>query len=77
VKRSLERSSLVSVQTPQGFAFDVLHRGYARGSGPTTDDAGLVERLGVKVLTVPGHPDAFKITTAADLAVAELLLERR
>ncbi len=77
VVRTLDRSELRAVQTPQGFAFDVLRQGYALGSGPATDDAGLVERLGVKVLTVPGHPDAFKITTAADLAAAELLLERR
>ena len=35
---------------------------------------GLVERLGVPVVTVPGHPDAMKITTRFDLAVAEALL---
>jgi 2-C-methyl-D-erythritol 4-phosphate cytidylyltransferase len=39
-----------------------------------TDDAGLVERLGVPVHTVPGDPLAFKITTAWDLRIAELLV---
>jgi 2-C-methyl-D-erythritol 4-phosphate cytidylyltransferase len=38
-----------------------------------TDDAGLVEALGVPVTTVPGHPHAFKITTPFDLAIAEML----
>jgi 2-C-methyl-D-erythritol 4-phosphate cytidylyltransferase len=45
------------------------------GSGSVaTDDAGLVERLGVPVHTVPGDPLAFKITTAWDLRIAELLV---
>jgi 2-C-methyl-D-erythritol 4-phosphate cytidylyltransferase len=44
---------------------------------PTTDDAGLVEALGVPVTTLPGHPRAFKITTPFDLAVAEMLASGR
>jgi 2-C-methyl-D-erythritol 4-phosphate cytidylyltransferase len=39
-----------------------------------TDDAALVERLGVEVRVVPGPPTNLKITTAADLALAEALL---
>ncbi|MDQ2709848.1 MAG: 2-C-methyl-D-erythritol 4-phosphate cytidylyltransferase [Actinomycetota bacterium] len=42
-----------------------------------TDDAGLVERLGETVHTVPGDPLAFKITTAWDLRVAALLVGAR
>jgi 2-C-methyl-D-erythritol 4-phosphate cytidylyltransferase len=42
-----------------------------------TDDAGLVEALGVPVRTVAGHQLAFKVTTALDLAMAELLVEER
>ncbi len=73
-----DRSALRAVQTPQGFAADVLVRAHAGpgGGGSVTDDAGLVEALGVAVHTVPGHQLAFKITTALDLAVAELLLAR-
>ena len=41
-----------------------------------TDDAGLVERLGVAVRTVPGDPLAFKITTPLDLLLAEAVLAR-
>jgi 2-C-methyl-D-erythritol 4-phosphate cytidylyltransferase len=68
-----DRSSLRVVQTPQGFDAAVLLRAHEAGLG-ATDDAGLVERLGVPVVTVPGHPDAMKITTRFDLAVAEALL---
>jgi 2-C-methyl-D-erythritol 4-phosphate cytidylyltransferase len=42
-----------------------------------TDDAGLVEALGVPVSTLPGHPHAFKITTPFDLAVAEVIAGTR
>ncbi|MEU5694698.1 2-C-methyl-D-erythritol 4-phosphate cytidylyltransferase [Actinosynnema sp. NPDC020468] len=67
-----DRARLRIVQTPQGFAADVLLRAHESGLH-ATDDAGLVERLGVPVLTVPGHQDALKITTPFDLAVARAL----
>jgi len=73
------RVDLRAVQTPQGFAVDVLLRayeGYAVAGGAATDDAGLVERIGVPVHTVPGDVAAMKITTAFDLAVAEAVLAR-
>ncbi|WP_158848248.1 2-C-methyl-D-erythritol 4-phosphate cytidylyltransferase [Saccharothrix deserti] len=72
-----DRASLRIVQTPQGFDAAVLLRAHesAHEAGLlATDDAGLVERLGVPVVTVPGHQDAMKITTKFDLAVAEALL---
>jgi 2-C-methyl-D-erythritol 4-phosphate cytidylyltransferase len=70
-----DRTELRIVQTPQGFRLDVLCRAYeAYPNDATTDDAGLVERLGVPVLTVPGHPNALKVTTPFDLAVAEAML---
>lgn len=70
------RPSLRAVQTPQGFAKDVLVRAHqqareAGAGGSVTDDAGLVEAMGAKVLVVPGEPAAAKVTTAADLAVME------
>lgn len=70
---TVERAALRVVQTPQGFEAGLLRRAYAAADAAATDDAGLVERLGVAVTTVPGHPHAFKITTAFDLAVAEVL----
>jgi 2-C-methyl-D-erythritol 4-phosphate cytidylyltransferase len=79
VVSTVDRSTLRVVQTPQGFAADLLRRAHQSGasgaahqsaSGAVTDDAGLVERMGETVTTVPGHPHAFKITTPFDLAVA-------
>lgn len=75
VVATVDRSALRIVQTPQGFDADLLRRAHAAGGGPATDDAGLVERLGETVTTVPGDPLAFKITTPVDLAVAEAVLK--
>jgi 2-C-methyl-D-erythritol 4-phosphate cytidylyltransferase len=74
---TLDRSALRAVQTPQGFAADLLRRAHQASCGPVTDDAGLVEALGVAVTTLPGHPHAFKITTPFDLAVAEVVASAR
>lgn len=74
---TLEREALRVVQTPQGFAGDLLRRAHELPSGPITDDAGLVEALGMPVTTLPGHPDAFKITTPFDLVIAEVLAGAR
>jgi 2-C-methyl-D-erythritol 4-phosphate cytidylyltransferase len=79
VLQTVERADLCAVQTPQGFRRALLveaHAQAARGA-PATDDAGLVERLGHPVLTIPGHDDAFKITRPADLHLAEALLAGR
>lgn len=75
VTATVDRSALRVVQTPQGFDAALLRRAHAAGSGPASDDAGLVERMGETVTTVPGHPHAFKITTPFDLVLAEALLE--
>jgi 2-C-methyl-D-erythritol 4-phosphate cytidylyltransferase len=72
-----DRSALRVVQTPQGFRRDLLERAHATVSGAVTDDAGLVERLGVPVRVVPGHEDAFKITRPMDLVLAEAVVRRR
>lgn len=73
------RDGLRAVQTPQGFRREVLEAAYASSDhGPAvTDDAGLVERLGVPVSTIPGAEEAFKVTRPADLVLAEALLARR
>lgn len=68
-----DRAGLRTVQTPQGFTAALLHGAYA-GAVLATDDAGLAERAGVEVHTVPGDPLAFKITTVTDLLLAEALL---
>lgn len=67
-----ERTSLRAIQTPQGFDRAGLLRAHECGS-VATDDAALVERLGLPVLVVAGDPAAFKVTQAADLPRAERL----
>ncbi|MGW7192395.1 IspD/TarI family cytidylyltransferase, partial [Streptomyces sp. NPDC054838] len=69
-----------AVQTPQGFDLATLRRAHEKfavnGEG-ATDDAGMVERLGVTVVAVPGHEEAFKVTRPLDLVLAEAVLARR
>lgn len=73
VVATLDRSVLRAVQTPQGFGLDVLMRAHRqRPSGlAATDEASLVELLGLPVLAVAGDQLAFKVTTPFDLAVAD------
>jgi len=73
-----ERAGLRAVQTPQGFATDLLLRAYraATGGAGFTDDASLVEHVGGQVQVVDGDPLAFKITTQLDLLLAETVVRR-
>ena len=73
VTATLDRDTLVAVQTPQAFDADLLRRAHAGGT-QATDDAALVEALGATVRVVPGDPRNLKITTPADLELAEHLL---
>ncbi|WP_019180210.1 bifunctional 2-C-methyl-D-erythritol 4-phosphate cytidylyltransferase/2-C-methyl-D-erythritol 2,4-cyclodiphosphate synthase [Microbacterium yannicii] len=71
---AVDRSELSAAQTPQGFRRDVLDAAYAGAATDFTDDAALVATAGHAVSAVPGHPLAFKITTAADLDRARHLV---
>ncbi|KAA1251659.1 2-C-methyl-D-erythritol 4-phosphate cytidylyltransferase [Mycobacterium simiae] len=72
-----ERAGLRAVQTPQGFATDLLLRAYQHaGTGDFTDDASLVEHIGGQVQVVPGDQLAFKITSQLDLLLAHAIVHR-
>ncbi|HSJ24929.1 MAG TPA: 2-C-methyl-D-erythritol 4-phosphate cytidylyltransferase [Longimicrobiales bacterium] len=74
-----DRRRLRAAQTPQAFPAGVLrmaHDRAAREGIGATDDAALVARYGATVVVVDGTPENLKITTPADLAVAEALLQR-
>jgi 2-C-methyl-D-erythritol 4-phosphate cytidylyltransferase/2-C-methyl-D-erythritol 2,4-cyclodiphosphate synthase len=75
-RRTLERSGLWQAQTPQGFRREILSRALAGGAAPAqvTDDAALLEPLGLTAAVVPGSARNLKITTPEDLALAEALL---
>jgi 2-C-methyl-D-erythritol 4-phosphate cytidylyltransferase len=77
VVETLDRASLGTAQTPQGFRFAVLAEAYEaafRDGVTVTDEAMAVERLGAPVRAVPGSPRNRKITTREDLAWAEGVL---
>ncbi len=78
VARTLERSRLWAVQTPQVFRRAALQDALVAASddelAAATDDAWLVERAGGVVRVVPASADNLKVTTPTDLKVAELLL---
>lgn len=71
---TVDRAALRAVQTPQGFRRSVLAAAHTAAIDPLSDDAGLVEKQGVRVVCVPGSEYAMKITHPFDLAVAEHLL---
>jgi 2-C-methyl-D-erythritol 4-phosphate cytidylyltransferase len=73
VLATVERHGLVTVQTPQAFAAQVLRRAHSVG-GDATDDAGLVEAQGATVRVVPGDPRNLKVTTPDDLDMARALV---
>lgn len=74
-----DRRRLWAAQTPQAFPAAMLRRAHARAREErigATDDAALVARYGGTVVVVEGAPENLKITTPADVALAEALLER-
>jgi len=78
VVRTLVRDNLRCIQTPQAFAREVLDRALRKARQDRfygTDEAALVERTGHPVALVQGDRRNIKITTAADLKIAEALLE--
>ncbi|MFG2721341.1 2-C-methyl-D-erythritol 4-phosphate cytidylyltransferase [Streptomyces sp. NPDC048416] len=72
-----ERARLRAVQTPQGFDHDTLVRAHETVTDNVTDDASMIEQLGLTVVVVPGHEEAFKVTRPLDLVLAEAVLARR
>jgi 2-C-methyl-D-erythritol 4-phosphate cytidylyltransferase len=82
VTSTLERTSLVAVQTPQAFQAAALRAAHVQAEAApdeaaATDDAMLVEASGGRVRVVPGDPGNIKITTPDDLATAERMLSAR
>ena len=73
---ALDRSQYYSVQTPQCFTSEILHKAYQQKEQSTfTDDASVVEFLGEKVSLFEGETDNIKITSPKDLLMAEAILK--
>ena len=77
ITSTIPRERVVQAQTPQGFRYELIKRAFdsALADGFTgTDEASLVERLGENVWVVMGSARNIKITTPADMELAEFLL---
>ena len=80
VEATLPRHNLWLTQTPQAFTFDILQKAYDKATKDNyygTDDASLVERIGVRVKMIEGSYENIKITTAEDLIVAEAFMNNK
>jgi len=79
VRHTLDRAALRLAQTPQAFKREIIVEAFesaCREGFCGTDDASLVERMGVPVRAIPGLPHNIKITTPEDLLLGEFLLKR-
>lgn len=76
VAATLPREELVTVQTPQAFRREVLLRAHEENAD-ASDDAGLVEALGARVVVVDGEPYNFKITHLSDIDLLNVVERSR
>ena len=75
---TIDRSTLVSIQTPQGFKTEIIKKAHsvAKTNGlSATDDCALCEHMGIKVKVVTGSPANIKLTTPDDLMFADGILK--
>ena len=78
IKATIPRASIVMAQTPQGFCYDILKKAFDEAAADGflgTDEESLIERAGHPVAVVMGSPRNLKITTPADLELAEFYLK--
>jgi 2-C-methyl-D-erythritol 4-phosphate cytidylyltransferase len=79
ISATVPRERVVMAQTPQGFRYSVLKKAFDEATADGflgTDEASLVERSGHKVAVVMGSPRNIKITTPADMELAEFYLKQ-
>jgi 2-C-methyl-D-erythritol 4-phosphate cytidylyltransferase len=77
IKATIPRAGIVLAQTPQGFRYDVIKKAFDEAAADGfmgTDEASLAERSGHQVAVVMGSPRNLKITTPADMELAEFYL---
>jgi 2-C-methyl-D-erythritol 4-phosphate cytidylyltransferase len=75
VASTVDRSRLWAAQTPQVFRYDLLMRAHREVTADVTDDAAMLEALGLPVKLYPGSPLNMKVTSPEDLQIAEALLQ--
>lgn len=76
--KALVRDEIYLVQTPQTFQASLLKRAYEQDyQADFTDDASVVERLGININIIPGNYTNIKITFPEDIAIAEMLQKQK
>ncbi|MFY9402786.1 MAG: 2-C-methyl-D-erythritol 4-phosphate cytidylyltransferase [Candidatus Omnitrophota bacterium] len=75
VVRTLKREDIWEIQTPQVFKKEIILKAYKNKLGYATDDAVLVEKMGIKPVVVLGSYSNLKITTFEDIFFAEAILK--
>lgn len=79
VIKTLDREKIFAVQTPQGFKIEIIKEAYKEAEKKNvfgSDDASIVERIGVKVYSVKGEVENIKITYPFDLRIAEIVVRK-
>ncbi len=79
IRATIPRAQIVMAQTPQGFRYEVLKKAFAEAAADGfmgTDESSLVERSGHEVFVVMGSTRNIKITTPADMELAEFFIEQ-
>jgi 2-C-methyl-D-erythritol 4-phosphate cytidylyltransferase len=77
IRETVDRTTLWGIQTPQAFRYEIFQKALEKAQADRflgTDEAMLVERIGVKIKVIEGSPYNIKITTPEDLRIAESLL---
>ena len=78
LSKQVDRSRYRLIQTPQVFNSSILKKAYMKEYQPGfTDDAGVVESLGYKIILVQGNPENIKITLNKDLIIAASFIKTR
>ena len=80
ITSTVPRERVVMAQTPQGFRYEILKQAFDEAAADGfigTDEASLVERSGKEVAVVMGSPRNLKITTPADMELAEFYLQQQ
>ncbi len=78
ISRTPERQRLWQAQTPQGFQYQLIHQAFQQADAANfvgTDDASLLERVGLPVAVLQGDYRNIKVTTPEDLVIATALLD--
>ncbi len=79
IKATIPRASIVMAQTPQGFRYSILRKAFddaAADGFVGTDEASLIERADLPVVVVMGSPRNIKITTPADMELADFYVKQ-